>query len=332
MKSMQRVSAFWAAGVSLAAAMSVSAGVIRHDVSDSAYLNLGASSDYASVGFVTGSTPDFNFSASGTLIDNNWVLTAGHVVSDASALSFKLGGTTFVADQWVAHNKWDGDLGKGYDIGLMHFTTDLTAATGIGAAQRYTGSDELGEIATFAGYGTTGTGLTGWTTFDGQKRAGQNVIDRYLRTPGRTSRVLLSDFDNPLDPSDSRWDPDTPLALEYLIAPGDSGGGMFLDIGGQQLLAGVHSFLASFDGLTDADYGDISGVTRVSEFNKWIDGIIGGGGGGGGGKGGGNNGKGGGRPTLVMNLDTALTAAIVPEPASLSLLAGGLVLALRRRR
>ena len=153
-------------------------------------------------------------------------------------------------------------------------------------------------------------------------------LHRYLRTSGKTSRALLVDFDNPTNAADNVWGLSTPLALEYLISPGDSGGGMFLDIDGMQLLAGVHSFLGSFDGITDADYGDIAGITRLSEFNKWIDDVITGGDGGsnGGGTDKPNNGRGGGRPSFAM------TATIIPEPASLALFGLGAVMLVRRRR
>jgi hypothetical protein len=42
------------------------------------------------------------------------------------------------------------------------------------------------------------------------------------------------------------------------------------NFGSGDVLAGVHSFIASVDGLTDADYGDISGSTRVSSYASWI--------------------------------------------------------------
>lgn len=303
------------------------AGVIRHDALDSQYLALGGNAAYASVGYVRGNTNSYGFSASGTLIGGNWVLTAGHVVDQAVDLSIRLGGQTYTAAEWFSHPKWNGDLGRGYDIGLMRFDTDLSAATGITAAQFYTGKDELGQIGTFAGYGRTGTGLTGDTTFDGQKRAGNNVIDAFLNTGGRAdkSRVLLADFDNPLNAGDNSWGSGLPLDLEYLIAPGDSGGGLFL--GG--LLAGVHSFgWGRLDGDPNSDYGDASGHTRVSMFVDWILEAMGLSSGGGG-KGGGG-GRGGGRP-----FDLAMVGMTdIPEPGSLGVVAAGLagIGFLRRKR
>ena len=147
---------------------------------------------YAPVGQFIGSTSTSGFAASGTLIAPNWVLTAAHVVDQATSLNFKIGGNSYGASQWAYHSNWTGDLAAGYDIALVKLST---APSGIAPATRYTGSDELGRIGTSVGYGKTGTGLTGAITFDGLKRAGENVIDRFYS--GGNKRIFLSDFDNP---------------------------------------------------------------------------------------------------------------------------------------
>jgi hypothetical protein len=294
-----------------ACAFSVDAGTIRSDRSDTLYQNLAASVGYAGVGQFIGTTSTYGFAASGTLIAPDWILTAAHVVDDATSLTFNIDGNSYSAAQWAYHSKWNGDLAAGYDIALVK----LNSAPGIAPATRYTGSSEVGAVGTSVGYGKTGTGLTGATTFDGLKRAGQNRIDQYYST--RSNRILVSDFDNPTNSNDSFYGSSTPLDLEYLIAPGDSGGGLFVDFGSGPQLVGVHSFGAARDGLIDSDYGDISGHTRVSSFNSWIDSILSGGSGGGG-----SGGKGGkGRPFLAdeMGFDAVWFTA-VPEPGSLILL------------
>ena len=280
------------------------AGTIRHDRADSSYLNLGAASAYSSVGQFTGATPSFSFSASGTLIAPDWILTAGHVVDQATSLTFTIGGGSYQASQWTAHSHWNGNLSSGYDIALVQLSA---AVPGIAPASRYTGASEVGALATAVGFGKTGTGLTGATIFDGNKRAGQNVIDRFYSNQNK--RLLLSDFDGPLNAADNAFGSSTPVDLEYLIAPGDSGGGLFVDFGQGPLLAGVHSFGSAIDGVVDSDYGDRSGHTRVSIFNSWIDSIIGGGGGST--SPGNGNGKGGGKPFIG--------GAPVPEPSGVAL-------------
>jgi secreted trypsin-like serine protease len=55
--------------------------------------------------------------------------------------------------------------------------------------------------------------------------------------------------------------------LEFLIASGDSGGGLFLD----GKLAGINSFVSAEDGKTNSSYGDESGHTRISLYREWIE-------------------------------------------------------------
>jgi len=82
--------------------------------------------------------------------------------------------------------------------------------------------------------------------------------------------VLGCDFDNPHNAADNGFGSATPLTLEGCVAPGDSGGGVFITIGSQTYLEGVISFVASIDGNSNSDYGDASGFGRVSAFIPWI--------------------------------------------------------------
>jgi len=54
--------------------------------------------------------------------------------------------------------------------------------------------------------------------------------------------------------------------LEFLIASGDSGGGLFID----NKLAGINSCVMAVDKKPDSTYNDESGHTRVSKFLGWI--------------------------------------------------------------
>jgi hypothetical protein len=134
------------------------------------------------------------------------------------------------------------------------------------------------QVGTYVGFGSTGTGLTGEIYTDGNKRAGQNIIGLGSRAVLPTDqgqyqrlsdRLLVSDFDSPFNANP--YDPlSIPLNLEYSIAHGDSGGGMFIN----NMLAGVNSFgINPMTGSSNPTYGVTMGTTRVSSFINWINSV-----------------------------------------------------------
>ncbi|TWT83601.1 Trypsin [Planctomycetes bacterium CA13] len=243
-------------------------GTIRHDRADSSYTSLAAS--YPAVGALTWSS----YICSATLIDENWILTAGHCL-DAVGLSpsdwtFDLsdsGGGVHVGAERFVNPGWTGELSDGTDIALLRLTTnEYTVAPAI----INTNTSEVGKTATHVGYGVTGTGLTGVNAPAGTKRAGNNVVDiDGSSVQGYNDKVLFEDFDSG-SAGDNWAGSATQLDLEYLIAGGDSGGAVFMDFGSGEVVAGVHSFIASVDEDLDADYGDIAASTRVSSYASWI--------------------------------------------------------------
>lgn len=239
---------------------------IRDDQPDSSYLTLAAAPEYAPVGtFVS----DWGYTSSATLIAPDWVLTAAHSLAAASSGTFSINGASYASTQLIANSGWNsGNPFGGYDFGLVHLSSPVL---GITPATLYTGSSDFGQIGTFVGFGFTGTGLTGWQTLDNNKRAFQNVIDGDFGNP---SILLGCDFDNPHTTADNAFGDSTPLTLEGCVAPGDSGGGVFITIGAQTYLEGVISFVAATDGNANSDYGDVSGFGRVSAFVPWITSMI----------------------------------------------------------
>ena len=288
------------------------AGVRREDVADSEFLNLAASALYQSVGKFTYSVGSGSYIASGVLISPEWVLTAAHVTEGNDFLgggitnmNFSLdtegGVLSFAAAEWLTHPGWattEGDLLAGYDIGLVRLSSSVTA---VQAATLYLQETLAIQAGTIVGYGATGTGLTGYNGgTSGTKRAGQNMIDAQGDGISISSNILFVDFDRPGVPGESVTGSNLPLALEYLSAPGDSGGGLFITQNSQTFLVGVTSFGWGYtDGVANSDYGDLAGFTSTTAYAGWI---------------------------------SSVTGVAIPEPSSGSLLATSLALWSWRRR
>lgn len=263
-------------------------GVVRrNDVPDSSYVALGNDTKYAAVGAVRDSTQQ---SGSGILISPKWVLTAGHLAIPSQFYGlpafFNVGGTTaangtnYSVTQFIT--PFTGDLSAGNDVALLQLSTPVT---GITPASRYMFSTEQNMTGTSVGFGDSGTGTTGdQFGTQGTKRAFQNTIDGLGSAFGYSGNTMVSDFDDP--PTGGSYTNDgynsfgssTALSLEGIVAGGDSGGGVFVDLpNGRQYVAGVHSFVTAFnppfgDGVSaNSSYSDAYGSTRVYTVNQWID-------------------------------------------------------------
>lgn len=253
------------AGLFLAVSMRVEAVTIRDDQADAYYLELGSRGAYDSVGLFVN---DWGYTGCATLIAPDWILTAAHNLTAAVSGAFTVNGLSYASSRFVKHPDWTGDALKGYDLALVQLSSPVLDAP---PAPLYVDSNEWGQTAQFVGLGFTGTGLTGWRSNDGRRRGFQNIIDGEF---GNSDVVLGADFDNPHNPGDNHFGAALSLSLEGCVAPGDSGGGVFLSVGSSEYLAGVISFVAGTDGNGNADYGDVSGFARVSTFVPWIVTII----------------------------------------------------------
>jgi len=255
---------------------SVQAGLIDDGEPDANHTSLAAQSQYDSVGVVrlNGTTVD----SSGILISPEWVLTAAHTIPSGSPGvndTWTFGGEVRGIDHAIRNPSFTGQITDGFDVALHKLDSPITT---VAPAQLYTGTAAslVGQTLTYVGYGKSGTGSAGDTIGMGTKRAGRNVAEQlgYTLNPGPSEsvysdQVIFSDMDASVAPWGNPLGNTNPINLEYLIALGDSGGGMFIQQGGQHYLAGVHSSIFNFDPAT-LGYGDVMGSTTLEASLAWI--------------------------------------------------------------
>lgn len=193
--------------------------------------------------------PDVEFQVgSAVIIKPHWMLTAAHVVHGATVTVAETENkVSHVVDKVIIHHLFEDEKFGFHDIALCYSAKPFELPFYI---PLYEDLDETGKAATIAGYGRKGTFHTGHVFDDNKKRAGHNRIDSSERT------ILIC---TPSVAHDR-------FPLEFMIAPGDSGGGMFIG----NKLAGINSFLMAVDKKPDGTYGDESAFTRVSLYTDWI--------------------------------------------------------------
>lgn len=224
-------------------------GTIRPEVSDEKYLEAGR--EHESViklfGRYNKSNKNINASGSAVVIDENWILTAAHVVSCMEHPFFHLKEKKYNIDKVIINPEFNSKPTEGGDLALCHVKEKIIIKK---YPKLYSKKDESGKICKITGYGITGTGETGARVDDNKKRSGTNRIDVV------SEKLLFCNMSK-----------ENPTALEFLIAHGDSGGGLFIN----EELAGIHSFVSTSDGNANSDYGDESGHTRISKYKGWIE-------------------------------------------------------------
>jgi hypothetical protein len=222
------------------------AGTRDPSISDEKYIEYGKK--FQSVGRIIGKYhTNEMFAGSATAIDPYIIITAAHVVNNSKTCTFYIDDKKYTVKTVICHKDFDEDKFGQYDIAICILSTALELDE---YPSLYAEEDEVGKDCSVCGYGFIGTFLTGSSINDDKKRAGTNNID-YI-----DNQLLIC--------SPSKEDK---TALEYLIASGDSGGGLFID----GKLAGVNSCLLKTNGKPDGKYGTESGHTRISQHIEWIE-------------------------------------------------------------
>ncbi|MFZ5776000.1 MAG: Calx-beta domain-containing protein [Thermodesulfobacteriota bacterium] len=178
------------------------------------------------------------------------------------------------------------EQGVWHDLALV--TLEQAAPEAAARYALYTGDDEVGLIATLAGYGQAqDSGGVALPESGATRRAGENTIDS-VGTPlalfawhGSLDEQLFYDYDDGTVAHDTLGlllaDPDLGLGgAEAMITPGDSGGGLFVEQDGAWQVAGINSYVtrwASTDltGIAEGSQGDVGVATRVSSYAEWIE-------------------------------------------------------------
>lgn len=228
------------------------AGTVDPHKEDKIYVKY--AEQFPTVGKLCGTYADgTQFCASAVAISDRWILTAAHVVKNANKCFITINNKKICVSKFIYKKEFDLDILCENDIAVGCCEENIGL---LNYPELYSDSDEIDKKCEISGFGITGTFISGAIRSDDKKRAGTNTIDRIYNdtlvcTPSHRAEKDYTD-------------------KEFIIASGDSGGGLFIN----GKLAGINSLIMATDRNPDSSYTDESCHTRVSVFKEWIESII----------------------------------------------------------
>jgi secreted trypsin-like serine protease len=245
-------SIFWLVVSLLLVSSNIYSGTVDPHKEDRIYVKY--AEQFPSVGKLCGTYSDgTQFCASAVAISDRWILTAAHVVKNANKCFISINGKKICVSKFTYKQEFDLDILCRNDIAVGYCEEDIGLAN---YPALYEQSNEINKKCDISGFGITGTFISGSIRSDDKKRAGTNTIDKIYNdtlvcTPSHRAESDYTD-------------------KEFIIASGDSGGGLFID----GKLAGINSLVMADDRSPNSSYTDESCHTRVSVFKEWIESII----------------------------------------------------------
>jgi hypothetical protein len=237
----------------------ICAGTIDPNIPDIKYIEYAKNFHY--IGLINTKLEDGSVdTASVVAYKPKIIITSAHVFNESKKAKVFLNNKNMevkiikIYDKYIPRKTMtikDDDLfeNKYYDIAVCLLDKDIGLEW---YPDLYSNQDEKDKLCSISGFGITGTFIEGANKKDFKKRAGSNII---YNAKNDIITCSPSVYFNK-------------TKLEFLIAPGDSGGGLFID----NKLAGISCGTYDLNNTKIVSgYGTIGVHLRISVYKEWIE-------------------------------------------------------------